>query len=257
MANVRILWNNLFDAATLSAYSAASGFPAANIQNSLYLKHWRSTGLSSEWVKGDLGSAGQVLAAILWYHNLEAGASLNIQAHASDAWTSPSLNEAITIATAQAASGNVVEFFSAAQTYEWWRLLMTDASNADAYLRLGRVFLGSYFAPSYDITTPVTPKDVDPSDILESAGGQRYVNLKTHYREITLKWDMLPDSDVETLQAIFAAVGKSVPFWICIDVDEEDGSGSHTYYVRFTDDLECTPVIHGWKSVTLKLRTER
>ena len=54
---IRFLATNLWDDATLTASTEATDYPVENTATELYLETWRSTALSAQWVKADLGSA--------------------------------------------------------------------------------------------------------------------------------------------------------------------------------------------------------
>jgi len=79
LKTARFLWDNrYFDAATLTAASAAAGYPVSCLQDPQRSRKWRSTGLSSQWIKADLGAAVNWNAIALVDHNLSFAATLDI-----------------------------------------------------------------------------------------------------------------------------------------------------------------------------------
>lgn len=229
MANIRIAYDNWHDASatTVTASSAETDFPVANMADDLHLKHWRATGDTAEWVKWDLGSAQTPTVLILKYHNFTAGATVVLEGHASDAWGAPTYQETVTVTT-----GTVV-FFVTTSALQWWRLTIADAANPDTYVRIGRVFLGTYFTPTYNYLLPLEKDYVDDSNIAYSMGGQAFVDEKTQYRIFNYAFLTTSSSNFATMKTIYETVGKSLAYFIVEDsADASPYLG--TYYVRNT-----------------------
>lgn len=228
MQKIRFLYNNLWDASTTTLTSSgdAPGFPASNTQHRWHTRAWRSTTLTAEWLKVNL-TTPSVRALVIKYHNIAiAGTSLRIQADADDAsWGGggPTLNTALTVTADQ-----VVLFWSAAQTFPWWRILATGAA-PETYVRIGRVFLGNYFEPTYDIGEAYVKRLIDPSDLRYTTGGQLSAYQKTQYVELAYEFPRVTSSDKATFEAMFAAVGLYKPYFICHDAD---AGTTVTYYVQ-------------------------
>ncbi len=253
----RIMWDNKFDAATLTASSAATGFPASNLKHETHLKAWRSTVVTSTTLDADLLAAQDIKAFFAFYSNLQAHptSSFNVQADAHSDYASLSLNDEIEITAAMVASGMLGKFWSAAQSYRYWRELMVD-DTPNTYIRQGRIFLGGYFQPTYNVGAgyPVI-QDIDPSQILQTPNGQKTANVLTPYKHITYFWPALPAADITTLKTIFAAVGQHHPYFVC--EDETDIAGS-VRYVRNVAPWVYTPVRgDDYYSVTIEVETER
>lgn len=101
---------------------------------------WRTTGVSDENVVVDMDLPVNVKALVINEHNLTAGATITLEANATDAWGAPSYQQAVTHAT-----GKICMFLD--ESYQYWRLRIQDAGNADGYLRMAGLFLGDYFQP--------------------------------------------------------------------------------------------------------------
>jgi hypothetical protein len=84
----------------------------------------------------DLGSAQQCTALVMLDHNFSDSAVVYRQANASDAWTSPSVNESVTVRSP------IIEYFDT--TYRYRRYVMIDPDNTDGYNEIGNLFLGTY-----------------------------------------------------------------------------------------------------------------
>jgi len=230
MGKMRFLWNNLADTATLTASSENPDFPLSNLKHSWYLRHHRTTGVTSEWWKWNLGSAQSISYFLFWYHNFQSSATIKLQANSSDLWTAPPLDISLTWN-----SGNLIHELSPAQSYQWWRLWVQDVGNPDGYLRAGRAYLGGYFEPSRNYSLDWSRERIDPSEINESEGGQEAVNTKTNYWIFHFPFPSIIDPDQETFKTISLAVKNSNPFFICYDSADKLNT---TFYVK---------AINSWK----------
>jgi len=253
----RIMWDNKFDAATLAASSAATGFPVANLKHETHPKAWRSTVVTSTTVDANLTAPQDIKAFFAFYNNLQAHAtsSFNIQADNNSDYSSLAVNDEIEITAAMVASGMLGKFWTTNQTFQYWRELMVDAS-PNTYIRQGRIFLGGYFQTAYNVGAgfPVI-QDIDPSMILQSPNGQKQANVLTPYKHITYSWNALPAADIVTLKTIFTAVGLHHPYFVC--EDEADIAGS-VRYVRNVAPWTYTPVRgDDYYAVTIEVETER
>lgn len=222
LAHTRFLWNNLFDSATLAASSEATNYPVENIQNHWPTFTWRSTGDADEWVTIDLSSAQDIKALVIKGHNFSAGASVRIQADEDSGYGSLDVDVVLPVV-----SGTMTMFWASAQSYRYWRITIADAANSDGYIKIGRVFLGDYFSPAYDVSSYAMQVE-DPSEVGLSVGRQSTSAQRTHYRTWTYQFGYVQESDKETFESIFAEVGFSKPYFIVENIYD---SGS-TRYVR-------------------------
>lgn len=245
---IRFLWNNLFDAGTLTASNSAAGSPVSNIQLRWHTRCWRDSGGANQWVKWDFGTEKEIKALVIKKHNIPLGATVKIQAHNADAWGGVlDLDETLTIT-----ADKIVKFWEIAESHRWWRILIVTAPAS--YNEIGRIYCGSFFQPIYDITRAPHFTPIDPSVRLYSSGGQMSVDARTHYKKIVYEFDMIPDSDIAIFDTIFALVGKSTPYFICRDPDD---AANTTYYVQNLSDFDYPPDIHGWKGLTINVETMR
>ena len=230
----RFLWQNLFDSATITASSEASGFPVTKIQHRHFLKAWRSAGLSAEWVKADLGSPQAIKAFIVKYHNLTTAATVHVQANSSDSWSGTlPVDVTVTVTADMVARGVIVVDWASAETYQWWRILITDATIADGYVRIGRIYIGGYFEPSRDFYREYDDNQVTLSEIVKGASGQKFVNVLPKYDTFALIYQGLNSTDFATIQTIKRAVGADMAFFIILD---SANLQNETYYVSCSSD---------------------
>ncbi len=228
MKTIRFLWENLFDLSTTTrtASSEAADSEVENLVNRWHTRAWKSTGVGSEWIKGDLGSAQDIWGMVLKAHNFQGGATVKFQMNATDSWGSPSVDETISITT-----GQLVKFWDSAQNYRWIRVSMADAGNPDGFLKGGKLFVGGYFSPTYNFTTQHSYTLHDPSTKRYSSGGQISSNQKTHYRMLDYFFGLINSADRSIFESIFNSVGEALPYFLCQDADDIPAK---MYYVSNT-----------------------
>jgi len=224
LEHTRFLWNNLFDDATLDASTEATNYPVENIQNEWPTFAWRSTGDTSEWITIALAAAGSydVKSLIVKGHNFTAGASIHVQAGTSTAYgdldeVHPAFAETMTI------------FWNSAQNFQYWKITITEPASTDHYIKIGRIFIGGYFSPAYDVSS-YAMQITDPSEIGLSAGGQVSAANRMHYKAWTYQFAYVPSSDKDTFESIFAEVGFSKPYFIVENIYDS----ASTRYARNT-----------------------
>jgi len=219
--NVRFLWDNKFDNATISASSETAGLPVSNLQDQLRKKVWRSTGCSSEYVDIDFGEGGDYCNTIaVVQHNLSHNAQIRLVA--SD--TAAGENELLDItwdvyetvfgageggAGEEGAGGYLIDdatrqellvgsifckFFNQTAA-RYWRIYFLDPDNPDGYIEVGRVWLGIYFAPQYNFQYGWRFEVVDDSNVTESIGGQKWVDIKGRRYSLYLPFKYIQDAE--------------------------------------------------------------
>jgi len=218
---MRFLATNLWDTATVTANSAATGFPVTNTQTRLYLEHWRSTGLTAEWVKADLGADTVVRAVAIRYSNLRVGDSLAIQAQTAsngDDWDGTpalTLNVSVTVTAAMVTKGLIVYNWETAPTAcRYFRALMTATAHADGYIRIGRVYLGTFVEPARDFDKDWTTMNITPSIVMESATGQKFVNVLPQRKRINVSFSSMSAADATKMEALRDALGSDKAFFV-------------------------------------------
>ncbi len=249
---IRFLYDNLLDDGTLTASSEDSEFPVTNIQHRWHTRHWRSTGVAAEYVTCDLGAPKDIKSLIVKYHNFQLGATVHILADSAPTFDSgpgglPELDVTLTVTTE-----TIVYNWSSAKTYQYWRLTIADAGNPDGYVRIGRMYLGTYISPTYNYKDrQETYKD--PSDKAISTGGQDSADEETHYSELSYTFLVLT-ADKATFKAIFDEVGTSKAYFVC---EDPTSAATTTYYVQNLEDWQFSYIDPGKEWLTMSLKTMR
>lgn len=247
---IRFLYESVLDVTatsdglvTISASSAASGLPAANVQDPLIRKVYRTTGISTEFLRWDLGSPQTIRQFFIGNHNFTKTATVTIAGHTSDNFTSPSFNATLTIATDAfgATIPKINTFFATAQTYRHWRLKMIDTANPSAGLEIGRVMGGSPFDPRRNLSDRFIKKTIDPSRGVQTAGRQGYWRLKKKYQELSARMSFQDRTDLDDLEAFYRRVGMHSPFVIALQPETLPTKDS--FYVQFSQPLDFEHIV--------------
>jgi len=215
---LRIAYANLLTASgvVVSSSADATGYPASNLTNAARWKKWRSaTGTGDQWVKFDLGSnkTFTVLAAIS--AKLHAGGTLKAQANATDVWTSPTVNDTLTVPSPD--FSGVLADWIASQSLRWIRFYFTNVGAVSDYVQLGAVFAGTYLEPANTIEQGFTVTRVDPSIQRRATGGQRSALVLPKYHEVTGRLRPVVASARDDIRTMFEAVGDASPVILAVD----------------------------------------
>ena len=212
MAIIKFLYDNYIDdsTTTITALSAHADYPASNIQEYSWRRHYRSTGDAAEWLKFDLGSALAIKVIAIRYHNLTGAATLTLEGNATDAVGAWTYTQVISIT-----SDKIIYFLASTQTFRWWRLTIADGANPDTIIKIGRVFLGSYFMPSHGPLVPRRKTNIDPSVKQRASGGGPLVEEEDTFEVMAYVWTGHTSADHATFQTMFETVGTKKPFFVC------------------------------------------
>lgn len=126
---------NYIKASTINSVSTEdSVYKKENLYNKRPSLPFRFTAKSSQYIELDLGSSTLITLFSLINHNLLSSATITLQADTNPpSWGSPSYSQGVTWR-----SENL--YLKLSQTYRWWRILITDASNP-VNLQIGEAIL--------------------------------------------------------------------------------------------------------------------
>lgn len=131
------LSDSVKNGATASTDSEDVDNPLSNLFAYNQGTFWQSDSATSAWLKLQLSPGSRYAAHLaLLDHNLSNSATITLEAHTSDSWGSPAYSQAITWT-----EEHIV--FTVGQTYQWWRLVISDPTNTDGYLTASTLHLGT------------------------------------------------------------------------------------------------------------------
>lgn len=144
----RLLWSNecTVSGVTITSSAEVTNYPDDNVANTARWKIWRSsTTTGDQWIKFDFGANKTLKALFVAGHKIHTGGILKIQAHASDSWGSPTVDETITPASFNP-TGVEGAFFSS-QSLRWVRVFFDNDASADEYVEWGAALPGRTSSP--------------------------------------------------------------------------------------------------------------
>lgn len=208
---MRIAYTNLLDdlaASAMTALTENSLFPLTNVQDQRLSTVFRSTACTSQTIILDLGATTATTIVALLGHNLSTSATVTVDAAATNSWPGA------TVCSVTYNAGAMLTFY-ASTGYRWWRLSINDASNADGYLQIGRVWLGTYMTvdPSSLLSFKVTRLRSD--NVWHGKGRQKFASPGSGWRRFELAFPRSNDSMIAQIEDFQDAVGLHSSFIFC------------------------------------------
>lgn len=234
---VRLAYTNLLTASgvAITSSSEATGYVDDNLASTARWKKWRSAiSAGDQWVKFDLGSnkSFAVLAAVS--AKLQSGGTLHAQAHATDSWGAPTVNELLTVPSPDYTG--VLAAWVATQSLRWIRFYFTNVGAVNDYAEMGVAFAGPYLEPSTSIAPGVAMRRVDPSAHRHAIGGQRSTVVRPKFHELSGVFRLQSASARDDLRTAFETNGASIAALFSFS----PGTQGLTFYGTLAPDLSAT-----------------
>ncbi|MGO4380378.1 hypothetical protein [Pseudoduganella sp. RAF53_2] len=218
---------NLLTSATVNSGSWINSLPLANILGRTLGRVARSVGLSTDATRFivDLGSAQDVRLVALINHNLSIYAKVRIEG-SNDASFSSTLYDSgwtdawpdmypygsleweddrwwsrkYTLAEIKGYVAAARHILPSSRLARYWRITMSDPTNTDGYVQLGRVFIGPVWQPTYNYARGSSLTFETKTDVQEALGGAEYFQERKPYRVTKFSLEHLTED-----QAMFHA----------------------------------------------------
>lgn len=223
---------------TVAATESHALYPATNLQHQRLSKAWRSNGdLSAVDITADLGIARTVDIIGLANHNFTAGVSLDVAAG-----TTSAVSDFATTITYREGSAYVV--LPSPQTYEFWRIRITDGANSDGFLEAGYFLLGLLgttprgiaYDPGINVEH-ISDVNVDTTD-----GGSTFADWINDRKRITVNFAAMTQAERVTLLTFIASLREETnPVFVI----PQDGIYDGWYTRLMTTPQERANQIHG------------
>jgi hypothetical protein len=207
---VRIAYSNLIDDLASTAFTAsgaATGFPVTNVQEQRLSVRWRTESPTAQSVIIDLGSAASVTVAAVGGHNLSASATTTIAGGTS--------SSVFTTAVSITRNADLMLSFFASKTFQYWKFSITDPTNTDGYIEVGRLWIGTYItvSPSSLLDFTVTKKRSDMVTIGKNR--QKYASPGEGWRRFELSFPATGSTTLTAIQTMYNTVGNHTSMIFC------------------------------------------
>lgn len=254
MANAQLLYTNLAASKTVTADDEAASYPGENVITKNYAEVWRSSDVSSSYgVVIDLGSAQDVSAAVIGNFNLNSGSTLKVQGNASDVWTSPSVDQTVTLTNKTTYDRNIFKDLGGTFSYRYWRILFDDTSLTDGFYECGSIYLGNTVTLTDNFDANNSKQLIHDNITHRTEYGQVHAYARDFYHEIDLSFTNCEEATVNELRALaFAVQGTLTPFFFIMDPDDP----FDLYYVRLMSNIGIQRIHYDVFSASMSLMEE-
>jgi hypothetical protein len=242
--NLLLAYPNLADATTLSGGAWETTLPLTHLQNRIQAVVARSTDLDSASTQFTIAlTKSRVIDLLaLCGHNFSLDATVQIQASdASDFATLVYDSGAIAVWPALFASENLEweddnwwsgqidaetranypSHFNHRPTQiaaRYWKVLVTDAGNADGYVQIGRLFIGAAWQPEVNYDYGSTFGFETDTGVEKALGGQEYFDRRTGRRVFRCQLSWLSEQEAyERAWEIQRSLGYDGEVFVNID----------------------------------------
>lgn len=235
---MRISYNNCIDSLPISAMTATSiliDYPLSNIQDQRLSMTMRSTAVSAFSITIDASALTDVPinTFALLGHNLSSAATIVLDMNIENSWPG------VTSQTVTWNSDVILKFFTTIDTdadyiltesgdylitedsyfivsefggYNWFQIRISDPSNTDGYIELGRVWLGDYLtiSPSSLLDFKVTKKRSDI--VMYGRGRQKFATKGVGWRLFDFNFPVTENTMIEKIITMYETVGNYKSF---------------------------------------------
>lgn len=241
-STLSLLWNSGTNTAN-SLASSIGFYGSADSTGSLTYTSDEIAIHTEEFVQFDLGTwgANPIDSFIVFFDkldgsNLSNSAVVKLQAHQTQDFSSPSVNQTLTYSNDFQTYSH---FFSSAQNYRFWRISIIDPQNTDLYVEIPLVVL-AYSNQSISQSPEVGFKESikDTSSAFMSTYGDEYFDVYPNVNMISYQWAHLTEAAKKEFRLIYERVGKVTPITVVLDDQEALFADveEHFHYGRISGD---------------------
>lgn len=252
MQTIMFGWPMLSNVGTLSGGAWLTALPLANLQNSELGRVARSTNtdLASTIINHTYSAATALSVVALVRHNMRSAATWRIRASAVSDFASTVYDSGVlNVWGPQWPAGVLPEGHPNAATRlltdaqivaldpprdavhvpptevsaRYWRIELTDTSNTDGYVQVGRLVLAPRFQPAYNFAVGAEFGFIDHTTVNTALNGARYYDVRPKGRSMSMQFQHLPDRQAYT---------------VVRDMLEQLGQAGQVYVITDPDDVE-------------------
>ena len=199
----------------------------------------------------DCGVATQSTMWMITGHNFSAAAAVRIQANASNSWGAPSFDFAFPTITSFMINYADIESITA-PNYRWYRLEISDPTNPDFYVSVGRLWAGTYITLSHNMDSGSSYGPYSRSESGKTESGNTVGNRKGQGKRGKFVFKGLTDADKANLDSTFGSIDVLNPAVFSMLPDDD----SWSCYATITDhDFSMNLELNLWNT-SIMVETE-
>lgn len=248
---MKFLYNNNVTAATITSLTEDPFYGWDTALNDPRLtRYGRTLGVDDQWILFTNAAAVDVDYVYISDSNITSGATVKIQGNATDVWTSPTVDQALTY---DSTHDYWIYNFSTTQSYKYWRIFVDDPTNTDGYIQIGNIFIGDELAMpgmNPDTIIPYTSN----AQVTKAIGGQLYGDRRVRLKGGKVTYPIIEQTQKVDIETMFDYVDLVTPFLVLFWEDSLDVEPP--LYCTLTKSLEWSKNPHSGTSWTLGLDFE-
>lgn len=250
--NVRIIYDNAADRATITASSTAGVLVASNMQDDRKSVVWRSTSTSAT-ITLVWPSVETITGVALPFCNLTVTSTIRLKGYTGTGPYTLVMDTGDVLAAPNATLG-IFNWGSTAlgtNTYAYgggtygrcWipiydirsltklEIIITDTSNTQGYIECSRVVAGNHWSPRYNVGYEIPVTLNDSSSTTRNDAADLISEIGPMYKSISLGLSSMVDMDRSKLMSIIRGNGKSKPIFVSVFPNNIDTDKEQTYQI--------------------------
>jgi hypothetical protein len=140
-------------------------------------------------------------------------AVIHVQANATNIWSAPSVDVALTI---NESFGSAMNIWGTTQSYRYWRIKIIDPTNPELFVELSKLCFAKATVLSRSPANAFTVVDTDITKIQKNDYGTLYADVYPVLRSIQINWAAMSYADLTTLRGIYKSLGQYQPFAVSL-----------------------------------------
>lgn len=248
MNNIRILYNNIADLASITASTAISvEMGASNLLTEIKTEIFRSSTLTPTITYDWASKVQSINCVILPCTNLTKSSTIRIKLYNTRLSVLYDSGAITAVRSDNLYTGplpynvNLFSFGFFSKTAIWlpstinnvskMDIILSDPSNAFRYIDCSRVLAGVYWEPTYNIENGIQLNIIDESATSRTNAGNLVADRGFIYDRISFNYSLLPESDKVILGNIIRAVGSSKNFFTSLFPNSSNGAEEHDFMI--------------------------
>lgn len=245
--NLRVIYNNVADTATITASTTAQGFSVDSVKNTQKTSVHRSTGATVVYTL-TWSTAQNINCIALPATNLQAGDLIKVQAYSEIADTATVYDTGelkactgrVTTLYNKSSTPSYVDFgFGGATKTSVWlpsiypvkKLVITLISSNVSTIDCARIICGTYWESSRQVNNGIQLGYEDLSEITTTRSGNTYEDRKPIIETMQFDLEYISDTDRQQLQKLMRSWGSSGLIYYCVFPDNTNPEVTQSYSI--------------------------
>jgi len=246
MANLRILYDNVFNSAVTTASSTSTNTSVSNLYLTKKSAIWRSTA-NTATLTMDWPSAVSLSCIILPFTNLTPSSTLRVRMYGASNNLLRDISN-ITGVTDTLATGGVSSFSFGGGSYAvaWFTRTTTvrklildivDTNNPTGAIEISSVLAGEYWSPTYNTGFGITVGYEDTSVQERTESGDLLTETNYIYKTLSFDLEYMNNTDRDIMLSIIRRIGKRGSVFVSIFPEDTEAGKEAIYqiYGKFKD----------------------